>query len=42
VFAYLVLRLRSVVRALLSMVPVPTAVGVATLVAWAFDITLSP
>jgi hydrophobe/amphiphile efflux-3 (HAE3) family protein len=42
VFAYLVLRLRSLVRALLSMVPVLTAVGAASLVAWAFDLQLSP
>jgi uncharacterized protein len=42
VFAYLVLRLRSFVRALLSMVPVLTAVGVASLVAWIFDLQLSP
>jgi uncharacterized protein len=42
VFAYLVLRLRSFVRALLSMVPVLTAVGAASLVAWIFDLHLSP
>ncbi|MGH9228247.1 MAG: efflux RND transporter permease subunit [Acidimicrobiales bacterium] len=42
VFAYLVLRLRSFVRALLSMVPVLTAVGAASLVAWVFDLQLSP
>jgi uncharacterized protein len=42
VFAYLVLRLRSFVRALLSMVPVLTAVGAASLVAWIFDLRLSP
>jgi hydrophobe/amphiphile efflux-3 (HAE3) family protein len=42
VFAYLVLRLRSFVRALLSMVPVLTAVGAASLVAWAFNLQLSP
>ncbi len=42
VFAYLVLRLRSIVRALLSMVPVLTAVGAASLVAWIFDLQLSP
>jgi predicted RND superfamily exporter protein len=42
VFAYLVLRLRSFVRALLSMVPVLTAVGAASLVAWIFDLQLSP
>lgn len=42
VFAYLVVRLRSFVRALLSMVPVLTAVGAASLVAWIFDLQLSP
>src|SRR5262245_20357664 len=42
VFSYLVLRLRSFVRALLSMVPVLTAVGAASLVAWIFDLQLSP
>jgi uncharacterized protein len=42
VFAYLVLRLRSFVRALLSMVPVLTAVGAASLIAWIFDLQLSP
>ncbi|MGH9193605.1 MAG: MMPL family transporter, partial [Acidimicrobiales bacterium] len=42
VFIYLVLRLRSFVRALLSMVPVLTAVGAASLVAWIFDLQLSP
>ena len=42
VFTYLVLRLRSFVRALLSMVPVLTAVGAASLVAWIFDLQLSP
>ncbi len=42
VFAYLVLRLRSIVRSLLSMVPVLTAVGAASLVAWIFDLQLSP
>ena len=36
------LRLRSFVRALLSMVPVLTAVGAASLVAWIFDLQLSP
>jgi hydrophobe/amphiphile efflux-3 (HAE3) family protein len=42
VFAYLVVRLRSFVRALLSMVPVLTAVGAASLIAWIFDLQLSP
>ncbi len=36
------MRLRSVVRALLSMVPVLIATGAASLVAWAFDLQLSP
>ena len=42
VFAFLTVRLRSIVRAMLSMVPVLIAVGVASLVAWAFDLQLSP
>ena len=42
VFLFLVVRLRSFVRALLSMVPVLIAVGAASLVAWAFDLKLSP
>jgi hypothetical protein len=42
VFAFLAVRLRSIVRAMLSMVPVLIAVGVASLVAWAFDLQLSP
>lgn len=42
VFAFLTVRLRSVVRALLSMVPVLIATGAATLVAWALDLQLSP
>jgi hydrophobe/amphiphile efflux-3 (HAE3) family protein len=42
VFAFLTVRLRSVVRALLSMVPVLIATGAASLVAWAFDLQLSP
>jgi hypothetical protein len=42
VFLFLTVRLRSVVRALLSMVPVLIAVGVASLVAWVFDLRLSP
>jgi predicted RND superfamily exporter protein len=39
---YLTLRLRSVIRALLSLVPVLIAVGMASLVAYAFDLKLSP
>jgi hydrophobe/amphiphile efflux-3 (HAE3) family protein len=39
---YLTLRLRSLVRALLSLVPVLIAVGTASLVAYAFDLKLSP
>jgi hypothetical protein len=42
VFLFLVVRLRSVVRALLSMVPVFIAVGAASLVAWVFGLRLSP
>jgi predicted RND superfamily exporter protein len=42
VFLFLTVRLRSVVRALLSMVPVLIAVGAASLVAFAFDLQLSP
>jgi uncharacterized protein len=42
VFLFLTVRLRSVVRALLSMVPVLIAVGAASLVAWIFDLQLSP
>jgi hypothetical protein len=42
VFAYLALRLRSIVRALLSLVPVLIAVGASSLVAWALDLQLSP
>jgi uncharacterized protein len=42
VFLFLTVRLRSVVRALLSMVPVLIAVGAASLVAWALDLQLSP
>ncbi len=42
VFLFLTVRLHSVVRALLSMVPVLIAVGVASLVAWVFDLQLSP
>jgi uncharacterized protein len=42
VFLFLSFRLRSVVRALLSMVPVLIATGVASLAAWVFDLQLSP
>jgi uncharacterized protein len=42
VFLFLAVRLRSVVRASLSMVPVAIAVGMASIVAWAFDLELSP
>jgi uncharacterized protein len=42
VFLFLTVRLRSVVRALLSMVPVLIATGAASLVAWALDLQLSP
>ena len=42
VFLFLSVRLRSLVRALLSMVPVLIAVGAASLVAWIFDLQLSP
>ncbi|HEX6567534.1 MAG TPA: MMPL family transporter [Acidimicrobiales bacterium] len=42
VFLFLAVRLHSLVRALLSMVPVLIAVGTASLVAWAFDLQLSP
>jgi hydrophobe/amphiphile efflux-3 (HAE3) family protein len=42
VFLFLALRLRSVVRSLLSLVPVAIAVGTASVVAWAFDLKLSP
>lgn len=42
VFAFLAVRLRSVVRALLSLVPVLIAVGASSLVAWVFDLQLSP
>jgi predicted RND superfamily exporter protein len=42
VFLFLAVRLRSIIRALLSLVPVLIAVGVSSLVAWAFDIELSP
>jgi len=42
VFLFLCVRLRSVVRSLLSLVPVLIAVGVASLVAFALDLKLSP
>jgi hydrophobe/amphiphile efflux-3 (HAE3) family protein len=42
VFLFLAVRLRSIVRSLLSLVPVAIAVGMASLVAWTFDLTLSP
>jgi predicted RND superfamily exporter protein len=42
VFLFLTVRLRSIVRALLSMVPVLIAVGAASLVAFALDLKLSP
>ena len=42
VFLFLAVRLRSVVRSLLSLVPVLIAVGAASLVAYGFDLKLSP
>ena len=42
VFAFLAVRLRSIVRALLSLVPVLIAVGTASLVAYGFSLELSP
>ncbi len=42
VFAFLTVRLRSVVRSLLSLVPVLIAVGASSLVAYAFSLKLSP
>lgn len=42
VFLFLSVRLRSVIRSLLSLVPVLIAVGAASLIAWAFDLVLSP
>jgi predicted RND superfamily exporter protein len=42
VFLFLTVRLRSVIRALLSLVPVLIAVGLASIVAWALDLKLSP
>ena len=42
VFVFLAIRLRSLIRSALSLVPVAIAVGAASLIAWAFDLTLSP
>jgi uncharacterized protein len=42
VFLFLAVRLRSLVRSLLSLVPVLIAVGAASLVAYGFDLKLSP
>ena len=42
VFLFLAVRLRSVVRSLLSLVPVLIAVGAASLVAFVFSLKLSP
>ncbi len=42
VFLFLAVRLKSVVRALLSLVPVLIAVGLASTVAWLFSLKLSP
>jgi hydrophobe/amphiphile efflux-3 (HAE3) family protein len=42
VFAFLTVRLKSLVRSLLSLVPVLIAVGMASLVAFAFSLKLSP
>ncbi len=42
VFLFLTVRLRSIVRSLLSLVPVLIAVGTASLVAYGFDLVLSP
>jgi hydrophobe/amphiphile efflux-3 (HAE3) family protein len=39
---FLAVRLKSLVRSLLSLVPVLIAVGLASLVAWVFDLRLSP
>ncbi|HMG39705.1 MAG TPA: MMPL family transporter [Acidimicrobiales bacterium] len=39
---FLAVRLKSIVRSLLSLVPVLIAVGTASLVAWVFDLQLSP
>jgi len=42
VFLFLAVRLRSIIRALLSLVPVLIAVGAASLFAWALHLKLSP
>jgi len=42
VFLFLAVRLRSVIRSVLSLVPVAIAVGTASLVAFALDLKLSP
>jgi len=42
VFLFLAVRLRSIVRSVLSLVPVAIAVGAASLVAWALKLQLSP
>jgi predicted RND superfamily exporter protein len=42
VFLFLAVRLRSVVRSVLSLVPVAIAVGLASLVAWVLGLQLSP
>jgi len=42
VFAFLTIRLKSIVRSLLSLVPVLIAVGAASLIAYALDLKLSP
>ncbi|QXC61516.1 MMPL family transporter [Aquihabitans sp. G128] len=42
VFAFLTVRLKSIVRSLLSLVPVLIAVGASSLVAYAFSLKLSP
>jgi hydrophobe/amphiphile efflux-3 (HAE3) family protein len=42
VFLFLTIRLRSAIRSALSLVPVLVAVGLASLVAWVFHLTLSP
>jgi uncharacterized protein len=42
VFLFLAVRLRSVIRSLLSLVPVLIAVGISSLVAYAFNLELSP
>src|SRR5207244_9587450 len=42
VFLFLAVRLRSIIRSLLSLVPVLIAVGTASLVAWGLSLKLSP